>query len=670
MPATKPKAKFYYVKPKAKSKLSFGRIQAGGLDINFVTPKSESGSRSQIMDLAFVNATALAPARHVAQSPSLSFAWLKLAGLVVFGMLLYAGGLVLYQGANQLKQETVDTTNQAVNYLEAAVTAVSVNNLPEARTNLANAEKLFADAQKDILSLGQTNLYMSGLANNHFQIIAGQKLIDAGLNLSQSGQLLIATAEPALKYFNDTTVTQDNTQAQDFLPQVIQIFSASSRNLDKALVKAAKANGLLQSIEISSLGPAYETVLQVAQAKASTLYEAVAMVDTLSRQLPRALGEPNPRSYLIMNQNDTELRPTGGFMGSYAIVKLHHGKITDFYVDDAYRIDGQLVGPDSTEKVIPNANFDPDFTASAKYIASLYEQAGGGTPDGVIAINTQVMSALLQVIGNIELPDRDLTITPANFSQVVYGEIQKVEKTDNPKLILSELSPILLQKVMSLSRDDLNKLTPLLTSQIQQKNLMFYVRQPELQQLLTRLDWGGSLYNPAPKQDYLMVVRANMGAVKSSYNILDDINHQVSVSSTGEVTEHLTLTYAHTGTGQLPDGDNKDYIRVYVPQGSVAKNIIGYDVAEPMVVESAHNKTYFGFYVTTKPGETKTVTIDYRLPFALDLGAGEQYSVYFQKQAGTLNTTLTSVLQLPATGLSLTNTKDLFKGQFVGDLNL
>jgi hypothetical protein len=676
MPATEPKSKYYYVKPKAKSKLSFGHVNAKGLDINFVTPSQPAVQRNQIMDLAFVNADALTVTHPmvrpaVSSSTALSFAWLRLLGLAVFGVIIYAGGVALYQSANQIKKDTVGTVNQAVAKLEAAAQAISANDLPAAKLDLANSEKLFSSAQKDILSLGQTNLYMSGLANEHFQIIAGQKLIDAGLNLAQGGQLLIATAEPALKYFNNTTVAQGNTQTQDFLSQVIQMFSASSRNLDKALIKVAKANSLLQSIQPDSLGSSYEAVLKVAQGKASTMYEAVAMIDTLSRQLPRALGEPNPRSYLIMNQNDTELRPTGGFMGSYAIVKLHHGKITDFYTDDAYRIDGQLVGPDSKEKVIPNANFDPNFSTTAKYVANLYEQAGGGTPDGVIAINTQVMSAVMQVIGNIELPNRKLTITPSNFAQVIYGEIQKVEKTDNPKVILSELSPILLNKVMSLNREDLNKLTPLLLDQLKQKNIMMYTRQPDLEKLLAKLDWSGDLQMTAPKQDYLMVVRANMGAMKSSYNILDDIKHQVAINSTGDVVEKLTLTYAHIGTGSLPDGPNKDYIRVYVPKGSIARNIIGYDVAEGMVTEPAHDKTYFGFYVTTNPGETKTITVDYQLPFKLDMTKGESYSLYIQKQAGTLNTTLNSTLQVPSDGLSLTNSaKELFRGMLTGDVSI
>jgi len=662
--------KYYYVKPKTKTRLSYGRVQPAVLDEEQVGHSPYWKTGSQIMDLAFVGVQ-YQRAKASPAARSVPLIWLKITLLLVLGLLFCVGGAVLYQGASVLKGDTISLMQKGVSKLEAAQQAVAIKNLPEARNQLIAAENLFTTAQQDVLSLGQTNLYMSGLANEHFQIIAGQKLIDAGLSLAQAGQLLIATAEPAMQYFSSAGQQNSGaTQAQDFLPQVIQILSASLPNLDKALVKVAKANILLQSIEPAILGSSYETTLKVAQGKAGALYDAVAMVDTLSKQLPRMLGDPNPRSYLILNQNDTELRPTGGFMGSYVLVKLLHGKITDFFVDDTYRIDGQLAQSLTGEKVIPNANFDPDFPATAKYVADLYEQSGGGTPDGVIAINTQVMSAILGVIGNIELPDRKLVITADNFADVVYGEIKKAEKTSNPKEVLSELSPILLQRVTSMSRDDLNRLMPLLTDQLAKKNIMLYSRNADLQGVISQLNLAGELHETLPKQDYLMVVRANMGAVKSSANIEDSITQQVTVNSAGEITEHLTLTYAHTGTGSSPDGVNKDYVRIYLPKGTTVKNIIGYDVDEKVTTEPAHEKTFFGFYVTTQPGETKTLTLDYQLPFTLDLGKGESYSIYIQKQAGTINTTLTSAMQTPSTGLSAASIRELFRGSFIGDVSI
>lgn len=663
--------KYYNVKPRAKTRLSYGRAVAVTDNLEDLESGLRFSPKSQIMDLAFVNAKSTATVRTPADTSSWGLTWLKIAGLSIIGLLLYAGGAILYQSTLQIKQETIATVNRGVAKVEAAAQAIALKNLPEARANLITAENLFVAAQKDILSLGQTNLYMSGLASEQFQIIAGQKLIDAGLNLAQGGQLLIATAEPAMQYLdgaaNPAGMPAVQT-AQDFLPQVIQILSASERNLSKALTKIAKADNLLQSIQPTALGAEYSATLGIAQKKAATLHDLVAMTDTLAKQLPRALGDPNPRSYLILNQNDTELRPTGGFMGSIAIAKIHRGKITDFFVDDTYRIDGQLAQSQGGEKVIPNANFDPDFPTSAKYIANLYEQSGGGTPDGVIAINTQVMSAIMRVIGDIELPERNLTITADNFADVVYGEVQKAEKTSNPKAILSELNPILMNKIMSLSRDDLNKLTPLLLEQVTKKNIILYTRSADLQKIISQMSWSGELKETAPKQDFLMVARANMGGVKSSYNITDTIQHQVNTNATGEITEKLILTYTHTGTGESPDGTNKDYVRVYLPKGTTVKNVIGYDVAEKIVTEPAHGKTFFGFYVTTNPGETKTITLDYQPPFALDLAKGESYSLYVQKQAGTINTNFTSTLKTPSEGLTAGNLKELFKGRFLADI--
>ncbi len=655
-------SKYYNVKPKAKVRLYYGRPQASD-------PEPKHSERGQILDLAFLHTRSSVVARPASHVATNAMSWLVITGLTLFAVLAYIGGVFAYQNVLQIKKDTISTVNRGVGRIEAAAQAVALKNLPEAKTNLIAAENLFASAQKDILSLGQTNLYMSGLAGDQFRIIAGQKLIDAGLNLAQGGQLLVSATEPVMKYLDTSNPTANQT-TQDFLPQAIQILGASSGTLEKALSKIAKADDLLQSIEPTALGTEYSTILNVAQGKARTLHDLIAMGTTVAKQLPRALGNPNPRTYLILNQNDTELRPTGGFMGSVAIATIHRGKITDFYVDDTYRIDGQLAGSQTGEKVIPNANFDPDFPSSAKHIANLYEEAGGGTPDGVIAINTQVMSAIMQVIGDIKLPERNLTITADNFAHVVYGEVQKVEKTTNPKAILGELSPILMQRIMSLGKDDLNKLAPLLLDQINEKNIMLYTRNADLQKIVSQMNWSGQLKETLPKQDFLMVARANMGGVKSSYNITDTIEQQININTSGEITEKLILTYAHTGTGKSPDGINKDYVRVYLPKGTIMKNIIGYDISKKIVTEPAHNKTFFGFYVITNPGETKIVTLDYQLPFTLELAKGERYSLYIQKQAGTTNTSLTSILKTPSATLSSGDLKELFKGKFVSDLTL
>jgi len=45
----------------------------------------------------------------------------------------------------------------------------------------------------------------------------------------------------------------------------------------------------------------------------------------LIKVLPQLLGEPTEKKYLVLFQNDKELRPTGGFLTAYAIFRVDQG---------------------------------------------------------------------------------------------------------------------------------------------------------------------------------------------------------------------------------------------------------------------------------------------------------------------------------------------------------
>ena len=44
--------------------------------------------------------------------------------------------------------------------------------------------------------------------------------------------------------------------------------------------------------------------------------------------LPEMLGKDGPRRYLLLIQNNAEIRATGGIPGSIAVLRSDHGKIT------------------------------------------------------------------------------------------------------------------------------------------------------------------------------------------------------------------------------------------------------------------------------------------------------------------------------------------------------
>ena len=134
------------------------------------------------------------------------------------------------------------------------------------------------------------------------------------------------------------------------------------------------------------------------------------------------------KRYLILLQNQMELRPTGGFLGSYAIVQLKNGKLIELSVQDIYEPDGRV-----TEHIEPpgpiqeafqlgtlrlrDANWDPDFPKTAETLMWYFKKAGEGEFDGVIATNLLVFQEVLRQIGPVGLVDYDEDISVENLCE-------------------------------------------------------------------------------------------------------------------------------------------------------------------------------------------------------------------------------------------------------------
>ncbi|MFA5318027.1 MAG: DUF4012 domain-containing protein [Patescibacteria group bacterium] len=112
------------------------------------------------------------------------------------------------------------------------------------------------------------------------------------------------------------------------------------------------------------------------------------------------LFEEQEQVYLILLQNNTELRPTGGFIGNYGILKIKEGRITSLYIDDIYNLDKlaeeklEIIPPEPLRKYfnrerwfLRDINWSPDFSISAHRAWAMYLLEGGQEKiDGIIAV--------------------------------------------------------------------------------------------------------------------------------------------------------------------------------------------------------------------------------------------------------------------------------------------
>lgn len=348
--------------------------------------------------------------------------------------------------------------------------------------------------------------------------------------------------------------------------------------------------------------------------------------------------------YLILFQNNTELRPAGGFIGSFAEAEIKNGQIKNWYFDaNIYKRDKEFTkkkcipSPAPAQKIwgagcmnMANANWSPDFQASMQDVAWYYQQENGNPVAGVIAVDTTFFTDLLRVIGPIQMSKYGLTVTPENFTNEVQYEVEKNYWSDQenwqinePKTILKEMVPEVMARLKNWRLWP--EILKTVMKNIKEKHILFSFENPDLQDVVLKNNWGGKVKET--ENDYLYINDANLGGLKSSQSVKETVDLKSKIQDDGSILNTLKLTRVHQGNGVWPDAVNKNYTRILVPKGSILiakNNIDSIDSQEEL------GKSEFGFWTTVSPGETKIFEITYKLPLKIE----SKYSLLIQKQPG------------------------------------
>lgn len=143
---------------------------------------------------------------------------------------------------------------------------------------------------------------------------------------------------------------------------------------------------------------------------------------TATEVMPGMIGAEGPRDYLLVFQNNAEIRATGGMPGSWALIHAEDGKLSmgqqgtggSFGVRDSPVLpmsEAERAVYDTVPGIyFQSSNFTPHFPRAAELWAARVEEGIPGTDlDGVIALDPVALSYLLDGTGPIEVADRTLT---------------------------------------------------------------------------------------------------------------------------------------------------------------------------------------------------------------------------------------------------------------------
>ncbi|MEI7620960.1 MAG: DUF4012 domain-containing protein [Candidatus Moraniibacteriota bacterium] len=354
------------------------------------------------------------------------------------------------------------------------------------------------------------------------------------------------------------------------------------------------------------------------------------------------------RNFLILLQNNAELRPGGGFLGQYAIVQIKNGTVvSNIKVEDAnlldQRIEAKVPTPYPFERMLQlrnwkfrDSNFSPDFPTNVEKAKYFFRLAGGNSKqfDGVIAVNSQVFDDLFTLTGPISVPGYGGEFNSENASRKLEEIVEKAYllnselDTQNRKAILKTLAPMMMQKLLTMG--NVTKLAELFHKELKNRDVMFNFTDQNLQQLAESVHWDGSV----PKNwgsDYLMAVDANMGALKTDFYIKREMTYDLDFTQE-KPTVTLNVKYNNTAPyGDWRTSDYHSYLRIYVPKGS---EFVSNHMVSRIASADEFNKTYFGFKVDVVMGTQVDGQIVYTLPSNI---TSENYKLLIQKQSGAGN---------------------------------
>jgi len=495
----------------------------------------------------------------------------------------------------------------------------------------------------------------------------GQRVIEAGKEGLEAGKIVLGAVEPYQDFLGLGEEEGDGEKtAEDRIEFLTESITGLKPQLDLLGERLSKIVVLAAEIDPQRYPEEYKGMAL----RANLVSGKRLLSDTqvflkegkpLIERLDYLLGKESPRKYLVLFQNDGELRPTGGFWTAYGILEVDNGKIKPLVSEDIYALDARfnssIPSPEPLKKYLKNnfywnlrdMNLSPDFKVSVEEFWPHYQKAGiEKEVDGIIAMDTNVLVSILEVIGRIGVPGwgnfyADPEERCFGCPQVVY---LMEELADRPTSSVREvrkgfIAPIMhsiLANAMGQPKEKIAPLAQAIIDDMNSKHILFYFFDEELQKGIEKLGYGGRIKEF--EGDYFHLSDTNLGGAKSNLFINYEVRHNYEVKG-GKISKKVSVKYENTAPGSncnLEVGDlclnglYRDWFRFYLPSGSKLEKLTGSE-EEAKVYEELGKAVVEGFFGNKFPLHPKgisKVTIEYTLPFE----AGKSLPLLVQKQPG------------------------------------
>ncbi|WP_396644928.1 DUF4012 domain-containing protein [Microbacterium sp.] len=421
-------------------------------------------------------------------------------------------------------------------------------------------------------------------------------------------------------------------QAEGALPEITSAFTDA-----KVVTDGIDRDGLLPLVT----EPLDEIATIVDQAAPS-----LALVQKYLPSLLAAAGGDGPRTYLVVFQNNAEIRATGGNPAASSVMVVDNGRIQLKEQSDsmAFYAAGQagrsaLDLPESTLALYPDTftrysqdfTFTPDFPTTARLFESLWNRTDGSRFDGVMSIDPVVLSHMLEVLGPVDLPSGE-QITAENAVQLLLSDAYQRfgDAGDNGRssdVYFAQVSSTVFSRLASGQWNPIAMFDQL-TRSAQEQRINLWFADQQAQALVTEVGLDGGLRADNAVSTQLGIYLNDFSIGKLEYHLSTEIfatcnaaDRTVNVSMTmhngitDDITNAYTLGFRNSSYG-LPPRTMMLNTLFFAPPGATITAMDPADGDIPSLARSGseNGNTGESRLVTLGQGESRTVSYSVQLP--------------------------------------------------------
>jgi Protein of unknown function (DUF4012) len=589
--------------------------------------------------------------------------------LPYFGVHMYGSAKTMQGHVLGISQEAVESWKQGFDSMKRGEWDQAVDSFSKASIDFSSAQQML-------------NAYSDTLDKFPDWLNIDATEMGSGINIVAIGQSM---SDISIKLNEIIALSSSKTAS---LADKLSILSANISDINSLYSDVASKVAMLN---LDIIPNEYRPIATIWKSQSQNIAKYLNELDNNLDWILQLIGTDSPQRYILVFQNSNEMRATGGFMGSFALLDMDKGEIEELSIPGGglYDLGGQMqdfvVAPYphqllSTRWQIWDANWWSDWPTTAKKIAQFYESAGGPSVDGVIAVNSHLIVDLVGYFEPITMENYDKQLTSSNVVTALQHAVEfeyDIEE-NRPKQILSDLAPILLDRIYDLPSVELFEVASLLYNNLSREDIQMYLFDNDMQEKIVSKSWSGQIPNVV--SDYLQVVVQNIGGGKSDEAISQTVDYNLMVGPDDYLIATANIIREHNGdTEDVFTGHrNVAFIRILTPAGSDLISVTGaiepdkrlfkevpdyleadedlialdginyYKEFDKYYSTTQFNKQVFGQWLIVDPGEKEELKFVYRLPIKITKdksGSGIRswlmpnkqklnYSLYYDKQSG------------------------------------